>query len=280
VSLATKRIARVFPRRTNATPTDNLAFAGPPPMLFPIHVDEVHVSVAFTWDLPHARWLAKQWEPVAPVRIGGPATDMRGEEFIPGRYLKPGYVITSRGCPRRCWFCSAWRRDGTIRELPIRDGVNVLDDNLLACSDEHVREVFVMLRHQNQSRYDRIQFTGGLEPSLLQDWHIEALRDLKPDQAFFAYDTPDDLEPLCDAGRRMREAGFTRRTLRCYVLIGGPTDTLEAAELRLNQTLAAGFFPMAMLWRNERGRPTRDRQWRSLQRRWARPAIIAARTAS
>ena len=27
--------------------------------------DEVHVSVTFTWDIPIAEWLAKQWEPVA-----------------------------------------------------------------------------------------------------------------------------------------------------------------------------------------------------------------------
>ena len=36
-------IARVFPRRTNATPTDPLAFIGYPG-LFPPEVDAVHVS--------------------------------------------------------------------------------------------------------------------------------------------------------------------------------------------------------------------------------------------
>lgn len=270
------RIARVFPRRTKATPTDELAFTGPPPLLFPPDVDAVHVSVAFKWDLGRAEWLAKQWEAVAPVEIGGPATGMRGEEFVPGLYLKPGYVITSRGCDRRCWFCSVWKRDGVVRELPICDGTNVLDDNILACSPGHIRLVFNMLGRQNQSQMGRIQFTGGLEPSLLRDWHIAELVKLKPDQAFFAYDTPEDLAPLRDAGRRMMEAGFTRRTMRCYVLIGGPNDTFDAAKQRLEETLIAGFFPMAMLWRDERGRTGQSHEWKQLQRMWARPASIAA----
>ena len=41
-------ILRVFPRRTTATPTDECAFIGNPPMFWP-EADEVHVSVAFTW---------------------------------------------------------------------------------------------------------------------------------------------------------------------------------------------------------------------------------------
>ena len=83
------KIARVFPRRTKATPTDELAFTEPPG-LFPPEVDAVHVSVAFTWDLPRAEMLAKEWERVAPVNIGGPATGSRGGDFTPGMYMKKG----------------------------------------------------------------------------------------------------------------------------------------------------------------------------------------------
>jgi hypothetical protein len=35
---------------------------------------------------------------VAPVKVGGPAFSAPGGDFIPGRYMKRGYVITSRGC--------------------------------------------------------------------------------------------------------------------------------------------------------------------------------------
>lgn len=269
------KIARVFPRVTKATPRDELAFSGPPG-LFPPKVDAVHVSVTFDWDLAQADWLARQWEHVAPVSIGGPATGMRAEEFEPGRYLRPGYVITSRGCPNRCWFCSVWKRDGEVREVPIRDGWNVLDDNLLACSEAHVRAVFAMLQRQPE----RVEFTGGLEAARLEPWHVALLRELRPKQMFFAYDTPDDLEHLQRAGRMLLDAGWTTAShrLRCYVLIGGPRDTLEAAEQRLCETRDAGFMPMAMRWRGDRQQA--DRSWNRLQRRWARPAIMAQQAAT
>jgi hypothetical protein len=263
-------IARVFPRRTNATPDDSMAFIGGPYLW--TEADAVHISVCWTWDLPEAERLEKEWRHVAPVTIGGPATGMRGGDFVPGEYLKQGYTITSRGCPNRCWFCSVWRRDGDVRELPIHDGWNVLDDNLLACSEGHIRAVFEMLRRQGTAP----QFTGGLEAKLMRPWIAEELRKLKPKQLFFANDTPDDLEPLREAGTMLLDAGFTRAShaLRCYVLCGWPKDSMSDADERMKQTLAAGFVPMAMLYRDAKG--DRDPQWMKFQKRWARPAIICS----
>ncbi|MFA5240574.1 MAG: hypothetical protein WC476_12830, partial [Phycisphaerae bacterium] len=238
-------------RRTKATPIDDLVRIGKGPGLFD-EADEVHISVTFTWDLPLAEWLAKQWSPVAPVKIGGPATGEKGGKFVPGMYLKPGYVITSRGCPNQCWFCSAWKREGRIiRELPIVGGWNILDDNLLACSEDHIHSVFNMLKSQR-----RIEFTGGLEAAKLKPWHVAALRELHPKQVFFAYDTPDDLEPLQMAGRMMIDGGFTTTShaLRCYVLCGYKGDTIDAARERMIEAMEAGFTPMAMLWRDDDGK--------------------------
>jgi hypothetical protein len=81
--------------------------------------------------------------------VGGVAYGDPGAEFIPGRYIKLGYGFTSRGCPRRCWFCSVWKRDPVPRLLPIVDCWNILDDNLLACPRPHVEAVFAMLRRQD-----------------------------------------------------------------------------------------------------------------------------------
>lgn len=268
------KIARVFPRVTNATPKDDYTFFDAPGMFLP-EIDEVNVSVAFTYDLPKAEWLAKQWEPVAPVKIGGPALNEPGGEFIPGRYLKEGYVITSRGCLNRCWFCQVWRREGgIIRELEIKDGNNVLDDNLLACSDDHIKAVFEMLKRQ---KYGRPMFTGGLEAARLKDWHVDLLVDIKPKEIFFAYDTPNDLEPLMVAGSRLINAGFTKasHTLRAYCLIGYPGDTFELAEQRIGQVMEAGFMPMAMLFRNKTG--VISKEWSKFQRLWANPHIIGAK---
>ena len=268
------KIARVFPRRTKATPTDELAYTDVPDMFVP-KVDAVHVSVSFSWDLPRAEWLARQWEHIAPVSIGGPATGMRGGDFEPGMYLKRGYVITSRGCPNRCWFCSVWKREGQgVRELPITDGWNVLDDNLLACSDTHIKAVFAMLKRQKE----RPEFTGGLEAARLQDWHIDLLADLKPKQIFFAYDTPDDFEPLVCAVRKLRDAGIGEKSkqVRVYVLIGYPKDTIESARRRLDSVLMIGAWPMAMLWRDEKN-GSQSIEWRRIQREYSRPAIMHAR---
>jgi len=266
------KIIRVFPRKTNATPDDDLVRIDCAPDLYD-EADEVHVSVAFTWDLKRAEELAKAWRTVAPVRIGGPATGEAGNEFVPGRYVRHGYVITSRGCNNNCWFCRVPRVEGNIKTIGIRNGWNVLDDNLLQCPEDHVREVFAMLK-RNKSR-GPVQFTGGLEAKRLEPWHIEALRELKPKQMFFANDTPDDLEPLWIAGSRLMVAGFTRAShvMRAYVLCGWPSDTFDAASKRMHQTIAAGFMPMAMLYRDGSGH--RHREWMRWQRQWARPAIIS-----
>jgi hypothetical protein len=277
------RIIRVFPRRTKATPDDALAYVGPPDLF--AKADEVHISVSFTWDKEAAERLAEQWRYVAPVKIGGvgwrsdefPHGDP-GAEFVPGRYIKEGYVFTSRGCPRRCWFCSVWKRDPEPRFLPIIDGWNILDDNLLACPRFHVEAVFAMLRRQKR----RVEFTGGLEARAMEDYQVGLLADLKPrPNCFFAYDPGDPFETLQDVGRRLLAAGFTARShrLRCYVLIGFPHDTFDHAERRLRQIASVGFTPMAMLWRPEtptamRWMPGTD--WKGFQRQWVRPAIIHA----
>lgn len=267
------RIARVFPRITNATPCDEYTFYAEPGLFLP-EIDEVHISVTFTYDLPKADQLEKLWRNVAPVNIGGPALgeEYKLGEFIPGMYVKPGYVITSRGCPNagtgKCWFCSEPK--GPI-ELEIKEGNNVLDPNLLACSDAHVKKVFEMLKIQ---KYGKPMFTGGLDAERLKDWHVEELFKLKPKEMFFAYDTPDDYEPLLEAGKKLLQAGFTTasHTLRCYVLIGWPKDTFEQAEQRLMDTINAGFVPMAMLYRDKQGKVSKE--WKRFQRFWARPATV------
>ncbi len=278
LGLPTKRLIRVFPRRTKATPADDLARFGPPDLFD--QADEVHVDCTFTYDKDRAEQLAKSWECVTSrVKVGGVAYGDRGEEFVPGRYVKLGYTFTSRGCPRRCWFCSVWKRDPVPRLLPITEAWNILDDNLLACPRPHVEAVFAMLGRQKR----RVEFTGGLEALALEDYQVGLLADLKPrPSCFFAYDPGDAFETLRSAGDRLLAAGFTSRShrLRCYVLIGFPKDTFDAADKRLRDILSVGFTPMAMLWRpetpsQERWAPSAD--WKGFQRRWARPAIIHAR---
>ena len=85
-------------------------------------IDEVHISVAFTYDIPKAEQLYRAWEKLGvPVRIGGPAFgDRMGNTFIPGLYLKriydyqpgmPEFLLVLRG------WKSSTRKDAGIANL-------------------------------------------------------------------------------------------------------------------------------------------------------------------
>lgn len=240
--------------------------------------------VTFSYDKAAAERLAEQWRSVAPVKIGGVAYGDNSLEFIPGRYIKPGYTITSRGCPRRCWFCSVWKKWSEANVLPIYDGWNVLDDNLLACPRDHVEAVFAMLRRQKRADWPswdgRVEFTGGLEALALQDYQVDLLASLTPrPNMFFAYDPGDEFETLESAARRMLAAGFTREShrLRVYVMMGYPKDTLALASARLQQMVDIGFTPFAMLWKPENAageKHTPGEEWHAFRRQWTRPALI------
>lgn len=263
---------RIFPRRTAATPTDSQAFVGEVPR----DIEDsplIAVSCTFSWDKPLAEKLADEASRRfnVPVVLDGPAYGHRGGPFTPGVFLKEGYVVTSRGCPNHCWFCDVPKREGSLRELPITEGWNVLDPNLLACSTDHIVRVFSMLKRQPR----RPEFTGGLEAKRITPAIATALKHIKTKTLFCAYDTPDDLEPLMQAGKHLLEAGFTRasHTLRAYVLCGWKADTFEKAEKRMRETIQAGFMPMAMALRDETGHPSRE--WRQFQRQWANPFIVA-----
>lgn len=273
-----KKIARVFPRRTSATPHDELAFVGAITMetiaaIARAEPSEIHISATFTWDLPDVDELYESYSVFGiPVEVGGPAFGDRMGDFVSGLYIREGLVFTSRGCNKNCWFCSVPKCcNGEIRELPIVDGWNILDDNLLATSMEHFRGVCNMLKRQPE----RAVFSGGLEPSLLTAEHARLIAEVKPKRIYTAYDTKDDLESLREMGKRLRAVGITERsnTLACYVLVGYEGDTLDDAEKRCREAMEAGTMPFAMLYRDESG-CVPDKEWRRFQREWANRVIV------
>jgi hypothetical protein len=87
----------------------------------------------------------------------------------------------------------------------------------------------------------------------LRAWHIDLLVDLHPARVYLAYDTPDDYEPLCRAARMLKASDprVPHGWISCYVLVGYPRDTFEAAEARLQQVKDLGLMPMAMLYRDD-----------------------------
>jgi hypothetical protein len=261
------KIIRVFPRRTNNTPVDDLVFFDEPGLFIPPH-DEVHISCCFTWDKPKAEYLAAQWETVSRrVKLGGPAYDDPGGEFIPGMYVRKGITTTSRGCPNNCKFCFVPKREGKLREIEIHLGNEIQDNNFLACSIPHRRKVYDMLRTQKA-----IRFVGGLEAARLTDWDIEEMRSLRIRKLWLACDSHGSIPTTVKAIERLRAAGFTPDHIHCYVLIG---DNMTENETRLEAIVTAGALPYAQLYQPEQ-RIQYSKEWKDFMRVWTRPTIYKA----
>ena len=256
-------IARVFPSRTSFTPTDEHAYFDVPGLFTPLY-DEVHVSTVFTWDIPKAEWLAKQWWRHGKVILGGPAYGDHGGEFEPGLFMRHGCVFTSRGCPNKCWFCYVPKREGGIRELKIQDGNIVMDNNLLACSERHISEVFKMLSDKKA-----VEFNQGLEAKLITKEIGQQIQRLKCKRIWLAYDRPDELPHVSAAYRYLGSPKHDKVSV--YVLAGYRGDTLEKAESRCIEIVKIGAYPFMMLYQPDQ-KIKYSKEWRALHRKWMRPA--------
>lgn len=264
---------RVFPRRTKWTPNDDLTFVGDVPLFRPLKEMPVSVSVTFTQDIPEAERLQKAWGLYySDVKIGGPAMGDAGGEFVPGRFIKQGVVITSRGCPRSCPWCHVPGREGKIREFPVTKGHIIQDNNLLACSEDHIRRVFEMLKTQRKATI----FSGGLDTRLLLGWHVKLLHQVKVREMWFACDTTQGLNSLARTSEFIKE--FPRYKKRCYVLMGYGNESIEQATNRVESVLEMGFLPFAQLYKGQSQRDY-DKDWKALARKWSRPAAYNSKDA-
>ncbi len=263
---------RVFPRKTNLTPDDDLTFIGDAPLFRPKEMP-VRVSCTFTWDIMEAERLKRSWQSFySDVTIGGPAFGDSGGEFEPGMFLKPGVTITSRGCPYRCKHCFVPKREGNLRELKIKPGWIINDNNLLACSFKHQVKVFKMLNRQKRAAI----FIGGLDARLFKDWHVSAFEEMRINEMFFACDNDGSIKNIERIADML--SGFSMNKKRCYVMIG-MDETRKQALRRLKRVYNLGFLPFAQLYQPKE-RKLYNWKWKSLARTWSRPAATKAFMAS
>ncbi len=262
---------RVFARKTKWTPTDDLAFYTKPPLFVREWSKDtlVMVSATFTWDIEKAYALARAWKlHFDNVQVGGPAFGDKGGEFVPGRFVKKGVTFTSRGCPKRCPWCLVRQREGEIRELEIRPGYIVQDNNLLACTVKHIETVFEMLKWQLKP----IQFFGVLDIDHLKPWHVEEFKKIKIGKCGLcvACDRPEDLKRLDKAADMLSDFSIEKK--RCYVLVGFNGETKEQAQTRCVAVLAKGFLPYAQKYRPENANSARG-DWREFCYFWTKPNL-------
>ena len=263
---------RVFPKQTKWTPTDALAFVGDPPLFRPMEQMPVRVSVAFTWDITEGERLARAWSDYySDVEIGGPAFGDAGGEFVPGRFVKAGVTMSSRGCSKKCPWCFVPGREGAVRELPITDGYILQDNNLLSCSPEHIKGVFEMLKRQRKAAI----FSGGIDTTLLKMWHRYLFDSIRLKELWFACDSAAALKWLERAAVILD--GIPAYKRRCYVMIGFDGETLAEAEKRLERVFELGFYPFCQLYQSDEIKEY-DSEWKALNRKWSRPAAYKSRT--
>jgi hypothetical protein len=206
------------------TPIDDLAFYDEPP-LYKLPDLPVMVNVVFTWDIERGHQLDRAWAGrFKNVSLGGPAFGNPGGEFAPGRFLKKGITITSRGCPKKCNFCMASKREGPLRELEVKPGHIIQDNNLLACSQGHILKVFDMLFEQKQ-----VEFKGGLDIDYLREWHVELLKKISLKELWIACDHEKDIKRLDKAADLLSDISINKK--RCYAMIG--LEDIKSAESRL-----------------------------------------------
>ena len=271
-----KRILRVFPRRTSYTPSDPLVYISNGSLQIPIlqllpEFDEVHISCVFTWDKQHCRELERMFRNLTnkPVYLGGPAFGSDADDFTPGLYLKKGVIFTSRGCNNNCPWCIVPKIEGKLKELPIIPGNIIQDNNFLQTSRQHKEKVFKMLKGQKQ-----ICFKGGLEASLINDDFIESIKDLRIKELWLACDRDSTLPAFKKACQKLVEAGYTRKKIKCYVLIN---DDKEKSEARLRAVYSAGATPFAQLYRDFTEVKTQySKDVERFARQWQRPPAIYA----
>lgn len=212
-----------------------------------------NLSIAFTWHLPQAHQRAVWYQSLGyQVRAGGPAVALMPNyltdvaevgDNIPHALTRHNLLATrtSTGCPNHCPFCAAWRVEGDLVELtswpilPI-----VCDNNLLACSLRHFDRVIDSLKPLTN-----VDFNQGLDARHMTKHHATRLAELDC-KVRLAFDHVSNETHLARAFELIRKAGFPKKRISVYVLIGY-RDNLENALYRLNfvrHTLKVTPFPM------------------------------------
>jgi len=210
------------------------------------------LSIVFTWHLPKAYQRAAYLKQLGyDVLAGGPAVKLmpdylsdvahvNGYEVPALERHNPQATFTSRGCIRRCPFCAVPRIEGDLVELddwPVRP--IVCDNNLLACSRAHFDKVVDRLKSLSG-----IQFDQGLDVRLLTDYHAGRLAELDC-LVRLAFDNVRYEASYMRGFECLRRAGFTKKRIRTYVLIGFD-DTPEDALYRLRLVRGLGIKPNPM----------------------------------
>ncbi len=218
--------------------------------------DTAYISVPFTWLLQEANMRASAYAQEGKrVRMGGPAVSLCPDRLHPFvevggqvnalQYHNPNATFTSRGCIRQCGFCGVPKTEGCLVELEAWERKPIVcDNNLLACSRKHFDRVIDILKGIRG-----VDFNQGLDARLLTAHHASRIAELNMEIVRLSWDHINDESAVMDAIATLRQAGFSRRMIGCYVLIGYDDNPADAF-YRLQKLKDMGMRPNAMRYQS------------------------------
>lgn len=211
--------------------------------------DLTYVSCVFTWNA--------KTEGLSPSAIvGGSGIDLQAELPSQIEHIMPDYTLypntdfsmgfTSRGCIRKCPFCSVPKKEGHIKIWADVDEfynqnfkrLLLLDNNLLAATNW--RDTLTKLI-QYQVETD---FNQGLDIRLLTDEKVDYLKRVKVKHYRFAFDDIDYEEQVRQGLSLLLRAGISPRKLAFYVLVGFEQQDQAIERMRLLQSYGVDVYPM------------------------------------
>ena len=229
-------------------------------------VEKIYISCLFSWNrhkvLP---WLKSN----CPVVVGG--SGWEESSSLPPEIEKEGprinYGYTSRGCPRRCGWCSVWKREGDFKPVhklldlwdhKSRD-ITLLDNNILA-DQEHFHQV---CWDAYRCRI-RLHFYQGLDYRFVDRAIASSLGMIRHKRYRFSFDEPKNFDKVDRCISLLADAGI--RICQWFVLVGFNTslkDDLSRIDFlrqrkqlvylaRYNFTRAAEYIPLARWTQNPR----------------------------
>lgn len=158
------------------------------------------------------------------------------DDLLPAYWLIPEWktsiLFSSRGCIRRCTFCSVpklepkFQTRESIKQLiyPGHKKVTLWDNNILA--SPYWKDIFAELE---ESKLE-VDFNQGLDARLLTEETALRLKNLRTPIVRLAYDSKGIKEPLRKAIGLLRDVGINRRRIVVYCLfnyLDTPVDFLE-----------------------------------------------------
>lgn len=248
-------------------------------------IDKVCISCVFSQNRSRALGIAKMFEGICEVEIGGYGVNDNQlphsiEHIMPDYSLYPncdfsmGY--TSRGCIRKCPFCIVWRKEGPMRDHasigefwnPKYKKLVLLDNNFLA-SPKWKENIEFLLIHQIP-----VTFCQGLDIRLINDENASWLRmvdsrtmSFKSKMYYFAFDDLAIEDDVRNGVELLKKHGIKPYRLTFYLLCGFNTTHDEDMH-RFKVLRELGTWPYIMKY-NDRS----DDPWLNDFDRWVNARI-------